>query len=473
MMPDMDGMEVCRRLRADPQLAEIPIIMVTALDDDDSRMQGIEAGADDFISKPFDRMELRARIRTIMRLNRYRRIATERAQRQQAEERTRRQLQRLSILHDIDIDLATNLDLTTALQTLVKQLPARLGLDAVAVSLHNAANNMMEHAASHGFRSDIITRSGPHISEEHTRHARRNRSPIYVANLHDTATPPDATPTPTSLSGNLLRSDVRPSHTCSRAVQIMQHEGFVSYYAVPLISRGEAKGVLEIFHTAAIAPEQDWLDFLETLAGQAAIALDNAELFETLQQSYEATLVGWVKALDLRDKETEGHSQRVTEMSVRLAQEMGFSDIDIEHTRRGALLHDIGKLGIPDSILLKPGPLTDEEWIIMRKHPVFAHEWLSPIEYLRPALDIPYCHHEKWDGTGYPRGLHGENIPLAARIFAVIDVWDALTSDRPYRKGWPEEKVRDYILEQTGKHFDPAVVEVFLALIGQGDRHAA
>jgi cyclic di-GMP phosphodiesterase len=181
-----------------------------------------------------------------------------------------------------------------------------------------------------------------------------------------------------------------------------------------------------------------------------------------LTRAYDTTLEGWSRALDLRDKETEGHSQRVTEMTVRLARAMGMGEEELVHVRRGALLHDIGKMGIPDSILLKPALLTEEQTAIMRRHPVYAYELLSPIEYLRPALDIPYCHHEKWDGTGYPRGLAGEAIPLAARIFAVVDVWDALRSDRPYRPGWSEARVREHIRSLTGTHFDPKVVAVVL-----------
>jgi HD-GYP domain-containing protein (c-di-GMP phosphodiesterase class II) len=152
-----------------------------------------------------------------------------------------------------------------------------------------------------------------------------------------------------------------------------------------------------------------------------------------------------------------------------LAAAMGMTEDDLVFIRRGALLHDIGKMGISDNILLKPGPLTDEEWDIMRKHPVYAYELLSPIAYLRPSLDIPYCHHEKWDGTGYPRGLSGEQIPLAARIFAVVDVWDALCSDRPYRQAWPEDMVCDYIRKQSESHFDPYLVDLFLKYLKNKD----
>jgi putative nucleotidyltransferase with HDIG domain len=181
--------------------------------------------------------------------------------------------------------------------------------------------------------------------------------------------------------------------------------------------------------------------------------------------TYDVTLEGLSRALDLRDKETEGHSQRVTELAVRLAEAMGVFKRELQYVRWGALLHDIGKMGIPDAILLKPARLTEEEWTIMRRHPVYAYELLSPIPYLRALLDIPYCHHEKWDGTGYPRGLKGEEIPLTARIFAIADVWDALRSDRPYRPAWPAHKAREYIREQSGKHFDPRVVEVFLQIV--------
>jgi HD-GYP domain-containing protein (c-di-GMP phosphodiesterase class II) len=171
--------------------------------------------------------------------------------------------------------------------------------------------------------------------------------------------------------------------------------------------------------------------------------------------------------MDLRDKETEGHTQRVTELTVQLAKKMGVSQQEIVQMRRGALLHDIGKLGVPDNILLKPGKLTDIEWAVMRQHPKYAYNMLTPINYLRPALDIPYCHHEKWDGSGYPRGLQGEEIPIAARLFAVIDVWDALRSDRPYRAGWTAEKTREHIIEGSGTHFDPRVAEAFLSLLDE------
>lgn len=202
---------------------------------------------------------------------------------------------------------------------------------------------------------------------------------------------------------------------------------------------------------------------------QAAITLENAALLARLQSSnselavaYDATLEGWSRALDLRDQETEGHTQRVTEETLRLALHLGVGHDELVHLRRGAILHDIGKMGIPDAILLKPGRLTEAEWAIMRSHPTLAYELLSPVAYLAPALAIPYCHHEKWNGSGYPRGLAGEQIPFAARIFAVADVWDALSFNRPYRRAWPAERVLEHIAAQSGTHFDPRVVAEFL-----------
>ncbi|MGB5527004.1 MAG: HD domain-containing phosphohydrolase [Gemmatimonadota bacterium] len=186
-----------------------------------------------------------------------------------------------------------------------------------------------------------------------------------------------------------------------------------------------------------------------------------------LTNAYDSTLEGWVRALDLRDRETEGHTKRVTKLTVELARRMGVPEEDLVHVRRGALLHDIGKIGIPDAVLKKPGPLDEDEWKLMRQHPVWAREMISAVDFLQPALDIPYCHHERWDGEGYPRGLAGESIPLSARVFAVIDVWDALRSDRPYSEAWDEDRVLAHLREQAGGQFDPAVVEAFLGMLAE------
>jgi putative nucleotidyltransferase with HDIG domain len=234
--------------------------------------------------------------------------------------------------------------------------------------------------------------------------------------------------------------------------------------------------VLEIFQRGRTMPDQERFEFLDALAAQAAIAIDNATLFNDLQSSntelviaYDSTIEGWGKALNLRDMETEGHTQRVTELTVQIARAYGMHDREIVHIRRGALLHDIGKMGVPDSILMKEGPLTPAEEKIMQKHPLYAFEILMPIAYLRPALDIPYCHHEKWDGSGYPRGLRGAQIPLAARIFTLSDTWDALISRRRYHAAWPREKVEEYIRARAGTHFDPELVELFLANVAAGE----
>lgn len=246
---------------------------------------------------------------------------------------------------------------------------------------------------------------------------------------------------------------------------------------VPLKDRGKVIGVMSVSRLGNERPfRPEDLELLKGLASMASTAISEAKLFEELQEAhhelalaYEATIEGWARALELRDIETEGHSRRVVEMTLELARRMGMSAEELVHVRRGALLHDIGKMGVPDTILLKPGPLTSEEWEIMKRHPQMAYDLLSSIPFLRPALDIPYCHHEWWDGSGYPRGLKGEEIPLAARIFAVVDVYDALCSDRPYRQAWPEEKAREYIREQAGKLFDPQVVEVFFQFLEERD----
>jgi response regulator RpfG family c-di-GMP phosphodiesterase len=204
-------------------------------------------------------------------------------------------------------------------------------------------------------------------------------------------------------------------------------------------------------------------------AAELAVREREQQAILELADAYEATLEGWARALDLRDQETEGHSRRVTSLTVRLARRMGLSEADCVHIRRGALLHDIGKVGIPDSILHKPSSLTPQEWDVMRRHPTYARGLLAPIAYLRPALDIPYCHHERWDGSGYPRGLRGEEIPLAARIFAVVDIWDAVRSHRPYRPAWSEQRTREYLASLAGTHLDRRVTEAFLELLADLD----
>ncbi|GAP08949.1 protein containing PAS domain S-box [Bellilinea caldifistulae] len=365
----------------------------------------------------------------------------------QLHEETRRRVEQLQALQAIDRVITSSLDLHFSLDALLEQTLLHLKMDAAGVLLFNPTTLMLEYAAGRGFRTRYYQKARLHLGESQAGMAALERRIVHCGDL-SVAEPPFIHP------------------------QWVEEEGFVSYCGVPLVAKGQVKGVLEVFSRSPFEPQEEWLGFFEAISRQAAIAIENAQLFENLQRSnldlslaYEATIEGWSRALDLRDKETEGHTRRVADLTLLMAERIGLDPAQVAHVRRGALLHDIGKMGIPDAILLKPGPLTDEEWEIMRKHPLYAYQMLYPVQYLRPALDIPYCHHEKWDGTGYPRGLKGEEIPLAARIFAVADVWDALTSDRPYRPAWPQAKALNHIREQAGTHFDPRVVKVFFEVI--------
>ena len=356
------------------------------------------------------------------------------------------QVGRLNALRSIDKAIIASLDLHVTLDVFLGQVVAQQSIDAATVLLLNQDSQTLEYVASKGFRSEALKYTKLKIGESNAGRAAIDRMIVTVPDLRE------------KIDG-FIKSET------------FYDEEFVSYYAVPLIAKGQVKGVMELFNRTYKDHEAGWLDFLEAIADQGAIALDNASMFEDLQRSnadlslaYDSTIEGWARALDMRDRETEGHSRRVTELTVRISREFQLKSDEMIHIRRGALLHDIGKMGIPDNILLKPGKLTEEEWVIMKLHPVYARDLLYPIEHLRPAMEIPYCHHEKWDGSGYPEGLRGEQIPLAARIFAVVDVWDALRSDRPYRPAWPREKVEEHIRSLVGTHFDAGVVEMFLAL---------
>lgn len=364
--------------------------------------------------------------------------------------RLERRLQRLASLRRIDSAITAGLDLPTILNLVLDQVKAQLHIDACDLLLLDPRTQTLETAASWGFQTESMGNAHvPLCRHGGGRVALEHRS-MHIADLN--------------------QSD----ETFVRAALFAQ-EGFVTYHAVPLLAKGEVKGILEVFHRSSFEIDQEWSDLLELLASQAAIAVENVSLYEGLRRAnteltlaYDATIEGWSHALDLRDKETEGHCRRVTEMTVRLARAMGVGQDEIIQIRRGALLHDIGKMGIPDRILLKPGPLNEEEWQIMRQHPEYARDLLSRIQFLRPAIDIPFCHHEKWDGSGYPQGLAGEEIPLAARIFTVADIWDALSNDRPYRKAWPLGRVMEYIASLAGTALDPLVVETFLRLHANG-----
>jgi putative nucleotidyltransferase with HDIG domain len=360
-------------------------------------------------------------------------------------EQTERHVRRLNALHTIDTAISASLDLRVTLNILLDQTVLQLGADAANILTLDPITQTLEVATGQGFRTNAPPAQHLHLGEGSAAPAVLEHRITHHADLSAVTDP---------------------------RAEWFAAEGFVTYYAAPLISKGQFKGVLEIFQRAPHQATTEWLGFLDTLAGQTAIAIELATLFTSLQRSnlelaiaYDSTIEGWSHILDLRDRETEGHTQRVAELTVRLARGLGVLDAELMNVRRGALLHDIGKMAVPDRILLKRGRLTKTEMQKMRQHPQFAKEMLSSIEYLRGALDIPYCHHERWDGAGYPRGLKGEEIPLSARIFAVVDVWDALCSKRPYRRAWRSRRVQAYLKAQAGSHFDPRVVEIFLRMI--------
>ena len=498
LMPVMDGFALCQAWHKDDRLKGIPFVFYTATytDPKDEEL-GLSLGAARFIIKPVEvenfisileqvitqveahslisaqkslgedsayyRMYNQALIRKLedkmLELEEVNRaLGEEIAERNQAErqirqlfEASQRHLRQVEALHAIDLAINSSLDLRTTLNVLLKHVESLLGVDAADILLFSSGLQQFQFSASRGFQRNTLERATVRLGASLAGQVAIERT-IVVEEQLDSRAEPDFS-------------------------VIYKSEGFRAYVGAPLIAKGQIKGVLEVYHRTHYKPEREWLHLLDTLAGQAAIAIDNAQLFDSLQQSnieltlaYDATIAGWSRAMDLRDKETEGHTQRVTDLTLKLAAAMHVPESQIRYIRYGALLHDIGKMGVPDSILLKADELTDEEWQKMRQHPGLAYEMLSSIRYLQPALDIPHSHHEKWDGTGYPRGLKGNEIPIAARIFAVADVWDAITSDRPYRKGWSKEEALGYIKDQSGKYFDPQVVDKFLELIGNKQR---
>jgi PAS domain S-box-containing protein/putative nucleotidyltransferase with HDIG domain len=356
----------------------------------------------------------------------------------------------LIALHAIDLAIVRHYSLRKTLSIVLEQVLARLEVDAASVLILDPSAQTFKIAATRGFHAKQKGNVRLRVGEEFIDRIVREQDTLTILDLPQAA--------------------VKSARSA-----LLTREAFVFYCGMPLVVKGKVMGVLEVFKRTTFYPTQAWLGFFDALVTQTAIAIDNLNLIKDLQTSnaslrkaYNETLEGWSRAMDFRDKDTEGHTQRVTKMTLQLARVMGVNEEGLQYMRWGALLHDVGKIGVPDAILYKQGKLTtDEEQNVMHKHPEVAYEMLSPISFLHPAMDIPYCHHEKWDGTGYPRGLKGEQIPLAARIFAVVDVWDALRSDRPYRKGWPDEEVYQYISDQMGKHFDPQVADAFLRLMWQ------
>ncbi len=375
-------------------------------------------------------------------------------------EMTQLRLRRVSALHYIDMAISSSFDWHMTLNVLLGQAVNMLGVDAAAILTLNPESLMLEYVAGTGFTSGEIEKTRLRLGESQAGFVALKREIRYIPDLHQL-------------------DDTKISRFA------LAGEDFISYCAAPLVGKGQVKGVLELFHRTHFSPDAEWMDFLEMLAAQAAIAIDNSELFETLQQSiselhqsYDALILGWSRGLELRDAESQGHTNRLVDYTLRLARRLRVPENQMLNLRRGVLLHDIGKIGIPDKILLKPGPLSEDEWNIMRQHPVFAYDLLSPIPGLAPVLELPYSHHERWDGSGYPRGLKGEEIPLSARLFAVVDIWDALSHDRPYRAAWNPVQVVDYLRSEAGITLDPRAVEEFIAilhedgLISSGSRQA-
>ncbi|GAP07263.1 MAG TPA: PAS domain S-box protein [Anaerolinea thermolimosa] len=361
-------------------------------------------------------------------------------------EQMQQRLQHLTALRTINVSISSSFDLRVTLNVLVNQIHTQLGVDAVCVLLLEPNTRLLRYVAGTGFRSRAVEELRFWLGEGQAGRVALERRGQQIYD-------------PSGIQSYFINREW------------LALEDFVAYHAVPLVVKGEIKGVLETFHRPPFTHQSDFMQLLEALALETAIAIDKAELLEMLQRSnqdliiaYDKTIEGWAHALELRDQDTEGHTRRVAEWTTRLAQACGITGAQLMHIRRGAFLHDLGKIGVPDEILRKDGSLSPEEWEIMRQHPRLAYEMLSSIEFLRPALEIPYCHHEHWDGSGYPRGLAGDEIPLSARIFSVIDVWDALRHDRPYRKAWTEAETVAYLKEQAGKVLDPEIVRIFLEL---------
>lgn len=372
-------------------------------------------------------------------------LSTDVTERRNAELRLSRQLAKLAALRNIDLAILSSDDARAALDVVVAEAVRTLDVEAARVLLLSEDRSVLEVAAQRGL-------SG-------------SRLPASVA-------------AGAGLGGRAIAAR---RAVCVSELGVAQDcvvpgaELFAGAAAAPLVAHDAVLGVIEVYSRERLDRDADWLAFLDALAGQATIAIARAtavsdfrQTHAELQVAYDATIEGWSRAMDLRDRETVGHTLRVTAMTLRVARAAGMSEDELLHVRRGALLHDIGKLGVPDHVLLKEGPLTEEEWVLMRKHTEYAHEMLFPISYLRPALDIPYCHHERWDGSGYPRGLLGHEIPRAARLFAVVDVWDALRTSRPYRPAWSDDEVIDYLKRLSGTQFDPEAVTLLLQVLDEG-----
>jgi PAS domain S-box-containing protein len=364
-------------------------------------------------------------------------------------EQTQQRLQRLTALRMIDIAITASLDLEVTLNVVLDHATRQLNIHAADILLLDEHTQRLDFAAGRGFRSRGLERTRVRLGSDQAGRAALEQRLVSVPNLQ--------------------AEGVEFSRR-----EALRADQFTAYVGVPLLAKGQLRGVFEIFHRDALALEPEWVEFLETLAGRAAIAIDNATLFADLQRShaelslaYDRTLEGWARALDERAREAPGHSQRVADLSVQLGQALGLAAEELLHLRRGALLHDLGMLRVPEALCHKPGPLSADERALVAQHPAYAVEQLRGVGYLRRALEGVAAHHERWDGSGYPLGLPSEQIPLAGRLLAVADVWEALRSERAYREAWTDAAARDHLKAQSGKLFDAKVIEAFERVIGK------
>ncbi|HKI58682.1 MAG TPA: HD domain-containing phosphohydrolase [Trueperaceae bacterium] len=470
-LPDSQGVATLEALL--PVAGGAPVVVLTGLDDQDVGAEAMRRGAQDYLVK--GQVEPDLLVRTLRyAIERHDALvrATEASARAAAAEAHLRATEesRARLEHEVDERRRTQARLEQSLL----QLRSLRAVDLAITTRHDRTASMavllaearatLDIAAGVAWRLDTERETLSLLAQDGFQRAPAPGAHFPLAGAAATAAR-ESRPVP--VDGSSLREAL------AQRAEGLKPLDFASYVALPMASNGVVRGVLELFGEAGDAGPGKWPGFAEALATQGAIALDNAELYHDLQRrneeltsAYDHTIAGWAKALDLKDEETAGHSQRVTELSVRLSRRQGLDEAAIVHVRRGALLHDIGKMGVPDSVLLKPGKLTEAEFEVIKRHPTAAYEMLKEIPFLLPALDIPYAHHEKWDGSGYPRGLAGEDIPLPARIFAVVDVFDALTSERPYRAAWETAAALDYVREQAGRHFDPDVASAFLEMLG-------
>ena len=468
-LPDSRGLPTLERVLGAG--FDVPVIVLTGMPDQALGERAVAAGAHDYLVKSEVHADVLARVIRYA-VSRHRAIAAaklesaraaaalarlqatqesrialehEVAERRVAQGGLERSLARLQAMRSIDRAIIANHSVAPMLQVVLHEGVTLLDVDAASIMLVDEREGTLVPVAHYGV--PVLFHADDHVPLDDPA--------IMAARRH---------------GSHSLRLDTPTSQRFTRADRL-RLAGFRSYHVVALHVRDRLRGVLEVFSHDGLPSTPDWADFVDALADQAIVAIDSAGLQDRLVRAnvdliaaYDATLDGWSRALDLRDRETEGHSRRVTESSVELARAFGIVGDDLRHLRRGALLHDIGKMGVPDAILQKPGPLDEDEWTMMRLHPTFARDLLEPIAFLRSAVEIPYAHHERWDGRGYPEGLMGEQIPLGARIFAIADVFDALTSDRPYRRAWTRERALEYVRAQAGRHFDPQVVELFMRM---------